>query len=396
MFQKKYFSAAFFIFSLIFIFSVKSADACSCGPTPTVLESFDGSDQVVILKAVSVEKTKEGEDNYAVDGVKATKMVVEKVYKGTLKVGDQINFVQGGGADCIWTFNEKSIGEKYLFYLDSPKRKSDLWSGFGCGRSGNVEGAANDLLYLDNLSKVRGKTRIAGEFECWSGECPPVDGRKVEIIGKNKTYHTKTNKNGIYEIYDLPAGEYFIEPEVPNGWKVSNYYLRYSRSFIGDAEVPRDKPLKQFPILLEDKKHASLDFHLEINNSISGKIFDPNGKPMKGVCIKAVSTELAAGDYRGHSDCTEADGSFSISEVSPDNYILVVNDDGKIDSDEPFGTLFYPGVVERDKAAIVSIRAGEFLKDINVQIPAFEEIITVEGRFLYADGKPVVDELCQI
>ena len=44
-------------------------------------------------------------------------MVVERVFKGKLKIRDEIVFGQGGGADCIWTFDEESIGHQFLFYL---------------------------------------------------------------------------------------------------------------------------------------------------------------------------------------------------------------------------------------------------------------------------------------
>ena len=38
---------------------------------------------------------------------------------------DEIVFGQGGGADCIWTFNEQSVGHQYLFYLTRPETFSE-------------------------------------------------------------------------------------------------------------------------------------------------------------------------------------------------------------------------------------------------------------------------------
>jgi hypothetical protein len=65
---------------------------------------------------------------------------------------------------------------------------------------------------LENMSKRRGKTRISGSIG--GGFNYPeidVDGKKIKIIGANKTYETKTDKDGIFEIYDLPPGKYFVE-----------------------------------------------------------------------------------------------------------------------------------------------------------------------------------------
>src|SRR5262245_743055 len=88
---------------LVPLTGIQVAHACSCGPRPTVLDSYDSSDVVAILRVASVEKAG---DNY-VDGVRSATLVVEKVFKGNLKVNDQVVFAQGGGADCVWTFNEK-------------------------------------------------------------------------------------------------------------------------------------------------------------------------------------------------------------------------------------------------------------------------------------------------
>jgi len=162
----------FLVFSTALILAVtKTANACSCGPRPTVLDSFEGSDEVVIVKAVSVEKVQDKEERHYVNGIKTVTMVVEKIFKGKLKVRDEIVFGQGGGADCIWTFSEESVGRQFLFYLDRPEKLSfpasndaGLWFAFTCGRVSGVENAAEDLLYLENLSKVRGKTRISGSL----------------------------------------------------------------------------------------------------------------------------------------------------------------------------------------------------------------------------------------
>jgi hypothetical protein len=83
------------------IFDVRVANACSCGATPTVLESFEDAHVVVIVKVVGVERS---EESRGYDNVSSTKTIVEKVYKGNLKAGDEMIFGQGGGADCVWTF----------------------------------------------------------------------------------------------------------------------------------------------------------------------------------------------------------------------------------------------------------------------------------------------------
>lgn len=87
------------IFLPAFLAVSRNAHACSCGPLPTVLDSYDGSDVVVIARVISVEKylvklsysqckvnkqigPETDPTDYYVDGVRTTTMVVEKVFKG--------------------------------------------------------------------------------------------------------------------------------------------------------------------------------------------------------------------------------------------------------------------------------------------------------------------------
>lgn len=249
------------------LLNLRIANACSCVGTCTVLSSYEGASVVVIARAVSVEKAEPGE---GYEGIRATKMIVEKVFKGNLKIGDEMIFGQGSNVDCIWGFY-KPVGKRFLFYLGPRDENSKMWYVASCGRSGGVqsaEDAIDDLLYLNRLKEVSGKTRISGTLQFVNGGDVRVEGRTIRIIGDDKIYEAKTNQNGVYEIYDLPAGKYLIEPEVPAGWKLSDFWLRYSL-FLGDDQ---GKLSRKIPIALEDKGHASLDIHYEIDNAIRGRI----------------------------------------------------------------------------------------------------------------------------
>lgn len=380
--------------AVLLFWPAADALACSCAGKPTVLEAYERADFIVVTRVLSVEKASPEETapdgrisdgRTYVDGVKSTRMVVERVFKGNLKAGDEMIFAQGGGADCVWTFSEQSVGQQFLFYLSPPGKGRKVWIGFGCGRSNGLKYAGDDLLYLNKLDKVRGKTRLSGTVVFEGGE-GLSGGRSLRVVGEKKTYHLKTDAQGVYEIYDLPAGEYVVEPETPAGWKV--YGFR-EESPAGAGRGARQTPAR-IPVVVEDKRHTALDIEFEIDNAIRGKVFDPEGRPLKGVCVTAARAE--AKEIKGDFDCTEEDGSFVIDELPPGNYVLVANDENKITSSEPFRTLYYPNVFEREKAGVVTIRAGDHLENFDIFVPVLEETVTVEGVFLYSDGKPVVDE----
>jgi len=245
------------------------ANACSCVGSPTVLDAYDYADIVVITRAVSVEKA-DKDERYAVDGVRSTRMVVEEVFKGCVKVGDEMTFGQGGGADCIWTFNEQSLGKRYLFYLNSPQESREIWFAGGCGRSTGVDNATDDLLYLNRLDEVRGKTRISGMVEFLGDSNLGVGGRVIRISGANKVHTIKTNRKGVYEIYDLPPGRYLLEAETPTGWRAESYFLptSYTSNFDGRGE---EQSPKKFLIILEDKKHVGFVVRFEKDNTVRDK-----------------------------------------------------------------------------------------------------------------------------
>src|SRR5690606_22097843 len=149
-----------------------------------------------------------------------------------LRIGDSMMFAQGGDGDCIWTFTEESVGERYLLYLDDTC-DGGWWLAFACGRSIGLEAATEDLLYLDNLDAVRGKTRIYGTVSFgWNVAeeyRPSIEGLAVKIIGNKRSVTLKTDKNGVYEIYDLPPGKYEILPDIPKGWKLDGFYTNRVR-----------------------------------------------------------------------------------------------------------------------------------------------------------------------
>lgn len=407
------------------VFAARDGQACSCMRKQTVLAEYDESDVVVVARVVSLRmapkkeepKPPEGkggqagerpeggveqpaepeseEERAGYGGVISTRMIVERVYKGGLKPGDEMVFGQGGGANCVWTFEQDDVGDSYLFYLrrfnDSP-----LWYAGTCGRSRPAEHAHDDLLYLNKLDKVRGRTRISGTvgFGYTTLDHPPAAGLKLRVVGAVKTYVVKADEHGVFELYDAPAGRYTVEPEVPAGWRVGRYWLGYSPSIADlDEDDPPSGRVKKIPFILEAKKHAGLDITFEIDNAVAGKVFDTAGKPMDGVCMQLLPArgELPESSFYNR-ECTERDGRFRFEEIQPGDYVLVVNRDNEITTRTPFNTFFYPNAARREEATVFHVGLGDYVENLQVYVPKMEETVTVEGAFLYSDGKPVADE----
>lgn len=414
---------------------------CMCPKKPTVLEAYDRSGVVVIARVASIVKPKveeaakaeepeepaeeepaeeepAGEEEQQAEGKKKrrwvewprrgrqwdesrfeghfTKMIVERSYKGDLKAGDEMVFSHGLSG-CGWSyFVEDDIGRRILFYLPAPGKDQKPWRGGGCGRGGDVPHVGDDLLFLNNLAKASGRTRLSGRVAFDSDEGPGVANRTIRVVGAKKTYEAKTDENGVYEIYDLPAGRYLVEPETPPGWKIDVDSSRRSPSFADVEnvnEIVSDGRLKRIPVVVEDKRHAGIDIGFEIDNAISGRVLDAAGRPMREVCLRvfpAADEQQAAFPYK--AGCTKDDGAFLFEEIPTGSYVLVVNEDGKITSSEPFGKFYYPNVAERERAAVITVGPGDRVTGLDIHPPAAIETITVEGRLLYSDGQPAAGE----
>ena len=374
-----------------------------------MLDSYEGSNTVVIVRVVSLEKAQRAErlgDPGYKNGIRSTTTLVEKVFKGPMKVGQQLIISQGGGADCRWTFREEDMGEQFLFYLHT---HADLPVTYAstCGRSRRLDYAADDLLYLNDLEKLQGKTRISGTLSFYQSS--PVEGgeqvyrtfpgTKIRIQSRDKTYEATTNRDGVYEIYDLPPGIYEVHPEIPIGLKLGRFGVKpsYIRDDVENA-LKKKTPAaerKPFEVVLQAKSHAYVDFRFEVDSRIRGTVVDNMGNPLDRVCLKLLPAHEKAAQGFYKADCTEHGGAFQIEDIPAGAYVLVINDDGEISSDEPFPTFFYPGTTDREKATVLTIANGDLIEGLVVNVPQMEPTIVVEGVLLYSDGKPVSSEAVQ-
>lgn len=376
--------------------------ACSCLKTRPLLDEYEDSESVIIAKFVAVER--DPTDPNLKNGILGARMVVEKVYKGPLKPNEEIAFAQGGGADCIWTYSEQAIGGRFLLYLDPPKRRnryspdraaSEIDGAMryivsGCGRSRSVEGAAPDIRFLENRGKLIGKTRISGSFVSWTSKLPEPRNWRVKITGKSGSRYVRADKNGFFEIFDLPAGRYTVRPELPKGWKVDlrmqNYWVQ--RTGFESMLAQEDS----IPVELEPKRHAEVNISITVDNAIRGKLVSPIGLPLPGVAVRTVRSTEPEKYFYGNSDTTDQSGEFEISEIPDGNYMIVANPSGKLSGTAPFRRVYHPRVRTPQSAGVFAIAPGKFINRVVFRIPEFVEIHTVSGRVFYLNDEPAADE----
>jgi len=380
------------IFAVMF-FSSRDARACSCvRDRPSALDEYERADHVIIAKIVGPIRKREpvNQETFSyldrLSGSGIAVMTVEKTYKGGMKPGEKIDMVHDF-TSCDPVFEEKDIGREFLLYLINPQINPPRFTMRECGRSSEVKSAAADILYLENLSSVKGKSRISGRLLSRDGESIS-DVKKIIIHSGVKTWELAVDSNGVYEIYDLPAGEYEIEPVLPVGWRIDTALMH--------RNAPSTDPGRSLSLTLNDSRHVPQDIYFIPDNTIRGRLLSPSGKPLGNVLMRVGSINTDPSDAfivfsdGGASERTEKNGEFDFSVRKEGEYVLYVNN-LTVTEDFPFGMLYYPGTTDMDKAQVFLITPGTFFNDLVFQVPKSEGLLKMSVTIQSANGVKITD-----
>lgn len=362
---------------LVVLISPDLAMACSCAGRPSICGSFAAAEAVFVGTVARVEnQTAKGEDAKEYLSGQTAHIQVEESFKGA-KASEMIFRSYGSSCDAFY-----KEGQRWLFYA-SFNKEDKAWTIGACGRSTPIEEAADDLLYLRNLPISAQKPRISGVLH--SSTHKPLLGIKVKVSDGQKVRETFTDKNGVYEVFGLPPGKYSVEPEVPLTMIV-NFSSLAGEGDYSNRQTPR--------VVIKEKTCGGIDFYFSENTFISGKVVSPDGRPLHNVCLRLRrKSNPDATEFL--MDCTDPDGSFKIDEIPLGDYLLIANEDGKISSFQPFRTVYYPGVFEKEKATVLTFASGDQRQDVDIHIPSVRPTRTIEGTLVYADGRPAADESVQ-
>lgn len=341
----------------VLITSVDFTYACMCKPNETVDIEYKRTPNVATLKLQRVElldKKSAGGGN-----IWHSTFIVEKAFKGNLQFDDKLTF-KNEYSSCGWAFSEDSIGTKYLFYLTEKPDKENIWTVSPCSRSGSLKQTAADLLFLENMQKVKDKTRLSGSVTQFIREMTGqgmietlnyLAGRKVLIVGSGKHIELKTDKNGVYEIYDLPSGKYKITLEKINGYSFTN-----DNSNTVEVEI-------------KNKSHSEVNNSFSINNVIRGKLYDGYGKPLKDIHLELIPANGDFPLFHIAETYTDERGNFEFEDIPIGTFLIVFNKEGGIGFDSNFETFYYPGTRKREEASEINISAGTMFDNLFLKTP---------------------------
>jgi len=284
-----------------------------------------------------------------------TQFSVAEVFKGSVSPLQVVNIPRfimtcGGGR------SEYSLvrGETYLIYAS---RSGD---GSLTAVPELASSAAEDVGFLRSLPAPGTGGRLSGRLY---GTVPgaPIAGVAIEVSGAGTTARAMTDGSGRFEFRGLPEGTYSISASLSNP-----FCVKYQHD--GEAHI-------------FDRGCSELDISVGLINRLEGRAVDVNGRHGRVTVI----LEPVSGEGGEMGEVTGKDGNFDFASIEEGSYLLFV----KQKTPDGDASYYYPGVKEKDLAAVIEMKPttqrdlGEFI------LPAELTFRTMEGTLLYPDGTPV-------
>ncbi len=283
-----------------------------------------------------------------------------------------------GGGDCGYAFK---VGETYLVYAHRNKEDGQLSTSI-CTRTRPLTQATDDLTYIRNVASAVAGGVIYGKvhkhnFGAKEGEDfrTSVSDADISIEGGSTRLSTRTDMQGSFRVTGLPQGKYKVTLKFKYGLTDSseNYALATEQ----EAEVT-------------DKGCAEVSFGLQSDTRVSGRLLDDTGKPLEKVRLEMRG---ASADRQNHnrflSAWTYDGGRFEFRPVPPGDYLLGLRIlESSSDEILPYQRTYYPGVIFKTQAGVITVKEGEHLSNLEMRLPPRLSEYVVEGYVVWSDGRP--------
>ena len=196
---------------------------------------------------------------------------------------------------------------------------------------------------------------------------------------------TSTNREGRYEIGNLPAGRYSISVT-----RAGYLTVRYGQR----------RPLEQGKTLdiLDNQRVDNLDMALPRMSLITGRITDEVGDPIAGVTVTALRPIYVDGVRQfapdtSASGATDGDGEYRLTGLAPGTYAVLAtfNDTWTVAGTElqmSYAPTYFPGATNVASANRVTLGIGQEARNTDFAL-ATGRTVTVSGTAFDSHGRPL-------
>jgi ankyrin repeat protein/beta-lactamase regulating signal transducer with metallopeptidase domain len=234
----------------------------------------------------------------------------------------------------------------------------------------------------DGSKRPYGDCAISGKVvSAETGE--PVENAQVSLyyLGTSDCMYIKVASDGTFNFKDIPSGTYTLLTLPVKGFQ-RDYYN------------PEKNNNQEFTINA-DEKRSGIILRIEPAYSISGKVLNEGGQPVKNSHLIAVAypktdnKEIFEGVKESHGAPVAVDGSYLLDGMDGSPVYIVVYDQESDEKDQFLPTCYYPGTVSREKAKMIFFNNGKSVKDINIQL-THKGDFSLEGTVTDKDtGRPI-------
>ncbi|MBA3514876.1 MAG: carboxypeptidase regulatory-like domain-containing protein [Pyrinomonadaceae bacterium] len=296
------------------------------------------------------------------------RLTIDQVFRGI--DGAEVEVLTGlGDADCGYGFK---LGGQYLVYANRSKDNRLYTS--TCSRTRQLSEATEDLAFIRGLTKAASGSTIFGEVKRVGESEPtdrlkPVDDIRIIIESPSKRVEVTTNSKGKFRASGLPPDTYKVKVDLPEGLSIYN----------------PERETKVF-----DRGCAQVEFWVEADTRITGKVFDAQGQPASDVLMELVPMTPGENNAFPVYVRTDKDGKYEMRLVKPGRYLLGVRIFGSAGATYvPFPRTYHPGVSEETRATIFTITEGQRIEAMDLILPARLVERTLNGVVVSPDGQPV-------
>ena len=350
--------------------------ACDCGRRdPTPCRGLSATDSIFVGTVLRIDTQVSEEDGNAGSG--ATRFRIDEKLSGT--TGPEID-VYPGQDNCGYPFAE---GAKYV--VSAFQGSDGRLHATACGDTGPIE-LSQALLskfraMRDNrpIPSLFGVLRNGGQPPYASSSVrepgEPLANTSVQLHSGEHVFESKTDTNGIYAFYGVPAGEYQMSAELPANTELTRGWFL-------------DEPLE--PVKLPEGACYEYNTSAQPTGRIRGRVLGPDGKPLSFADLGLFPAEKypdAEFRWTEFQDQREHKGFFEFSHVKPGDYTLVFNDLDKIDPDTPFPRFYYPGVRELAAAQRIHLQSGQQFLDADIRVFGGHTARDITVKLVAEEGK---------
>jgi hypothetical protein len=351
------------------------AFACTCSEAaPSKCLSFNQVGLMFVGTVLSIENPPDETQGTFQGGESRYHFRVDENING-MKAKEVDVFSGRGGGDCSVHFQQ---GETYLVDLGQSNPKEKLVAVI-CSKTQEAKFAGPFLAELRarrdgkphaSLYGTLRRTQQPEDFTMYEGFDQPLAETQVYLTGGAKKWSTRTDSQGAYRFYNLPAGTYTFSADLPAHLELAQTIL--------------DDPLP--PITVPPDACLENDLDALPTSRIHGRVLGPDGLPIKNVDVQLFRFDQYHEHERGWWNFQDDKGYFDFLHVTPGTYLIVVRNSGLPDPLIPYPRTFYPGTTDLNSAVPMAVGEGQQILDADIHVTPSEATRVIKIHVNWMNG----------